>query len=102
MTGQGAIEADSIQHEERETGGAFYVEIDGERVAEMVYRRANPTRITVTHTEVRDALSGQGVARMLLDALVEWARATGTKVVATCPYARAQFQRDPSIRDVLA
>ena len=102
MTVRDAIDASSIQHEEDGARGAFYIEVDGERVAEMIYRRANPTRITVIHTEVSDALSGQGVARKLLDALVAWARATGTRVVATCPYARAQFQRDESIRDVLA
>ena len=39
--------------------------------------------------------------QMLLDALVAWARKTGTRVRVTCPYARSQFVRDPSIRDVL-
>ena len=102
MTQRGEIDIGSIQHEEDGGRGAFFIEIDGERVAEMAYRRANPTRITVIHTEVRESISGQGVARTLLDALVAWARATGTKVVATCPYVRAQFQRDQSIRDVLA
>jgi hypothetical protein len=38
----------------------------------------------------------------LLDAAVAWARETGTRFVVTCPYATAQFDRDPSIRDVLA
>jgi predicted GNAT family acetyltransferase len=38
----------------------------------------------------------------LLDALVRWARATNTKVIALCPYAKAQFDKDTSIRDVLA
>ena len=30
-----------------------------------------------------------------------WARETKTKVVALCPFAKAQFDKDPSIRDVL-
>ena len=38
----------------------------------------------------------------LLGALVEWARTTGTKVVPLCPFAKAQFGKDASIRDVLA
>jgi len=29
------------------------------------------------------------------------ARETGTKFKVVCPFARAQFARDPSIRDVL-
>lgn len=37
----------------------------------------------------------------MLGELVEWARQTGTNVVALCPFAKAQFGKDPSLRDVL-
>lgn len=97
-----SIDPDSIQQEEANGRGAFFLDRAGKRVAVMTYRRANASRVTVDHTEVDAELAGQGVARMLLNALVEWARRTDTKVVATCPYARAQFKRDPSIQDVLA
>jgi hypothetical protein len=40
--------------------------------------------------------------RQLLDALVAWARETGAKVMAACPYALAQFRKDETIRDVFA
>ena len=70
----------SIAHEESDRRGAFYID----------------------HTEVAPSLGGKGVARKLLDATVTWARQTHTKLRATCPYASAQFARDPSIRDVLA
>ena len=43
-----------------------------------------------------------GNARRLLDAAVAWARTTKTRVTVTCPYAKAQFAKDPSIQDVLA
>jgi uncharacterized protein len=102
MTEPNPIDPGTIQHVEEGGRGAFFIERNGERVAEMTYRRARPTRVTIDHTEVDEELSGQGIARKMLDALVEWARATNTRVVATCPYARAQFQRDPSIGDVLA
>ena len=42
------------------------------------------------------------VARRLVDAAVAWARETGTRVVTVCPYARSVFDKDASIRDVLA
>ncbi|MHB0964643.1 MAG: GNAT family N-acetyltransferase, partial [Gemmatimonadaceae bacterium] len=48
------------------------------------------------------SLRGQGVARLLLDAAVRWARENHTKLSATCAYAAAQFARDPSLSDVLA
>lgn len=45
--------------------------------------------------------SGMGVGRRLLGELVQWARQTGTKVVPPCPFAKARFAKDPSLRDVL-
>lgn len=91
----------TIEHRENGTKGAFYVEKDGRRLAEMSYSRTNATLVIVDHTEVDASLGGQGVGRKLLDALVQWARATGTKVVPLCSFAKAQFDKDPSIRDVL-
>ena len=92
----------TIEHQDDGTQGAFYLEENGRRLAEMTYRRTNATTVLVDHTEVDPSLSGQGVGRALLGALVEWARNTGTKVVPLCPFAKAQFGKDASIRDVLA
>lgn len=89
-----------IEHEEDNGRGAFFVARESLRLAEMTYSRASATRIIVDHTEVQTALRGLGVARMLLDKLVAWARETGTRVHATCPYAKAQFEKDASIGDV--
>jgi predicted GNAT family acetyltransferase len=92
----------SIAHEESGHRGAFYFEQDGKRLAEMTYSRANASLVIIDHTEVDASLGGKGVGRQLLDAAVKWARETKTKVMATCPFAKAQFEKDPSIRDVLA
>ncbi|TWG36703.1 hypothetical protein ATF69_3093 [Acidovorax delafieldii] len=91
----------TIHHQEQDAKGAFYIERNGQRLAEMTYSRTNATMIIVDHTEVDPSLGGQGVGRALLDALVQWARATGTKVVPLCPFAKAQFDKDVSLRDVL-
>lgn len=81
---------------------AFVLARHGNRLAEMTYHVNKDGVTVIDHTLVHDSLRGQGVARKLLDALVEWARATNTKVIAHCSYAKAQFEKDPSIRDVLA
>ena len=94
--------SEAIQHSEDGHRGAFFIEGDGRRVAELTYSRVNGGMVIIDHTEVARELEGKGVARRLLDAAVAWARDTKTKVMATCPYARAQFVRDESIRDVLA
>lgn len=91
----------TVQHHEHDTKGAFYVESGGQRLAEMTYSRTNTTMVIVDHTEVDPSLSGQGVGRELLGALVRWARATGTRVVPLCPFAKAQFDKDTTLRDVL-
>ena len=90
-----------VEHHESGASGAFFVQQTGQRVAEMTYTRASASLIMVEHTEVDASLSGQGAGRRLLSALVEWARATGTKVVPECTFAKAQFDKDPSMRDVL-
>jgi uncharacterized protein len=91
-----------VSHEESGGRGAFFVQRADVRLAQMTYTRTAKDRVIIDHTEVDDALRGLGVARKLLDAAVAWARSSGTKVIATCPYAKAQFEKDESIRDVLA
>src|SRR3569833_1993198 len=90
----------SIEHEESNGLGAFFIEREGKRIAEQAYRRLDEHRVVIDHTEVDASLRGQGVARSLLDSAVAWARQTGSRGKATCPYAKAQFEKDASIQDV--
>jgi predicted GNAT family acetyltransferase len=92
----------TVQHDEAGHRGAFFLAKDGTRLAEMTYTRSNAALVIIDHTEVSDALRGQGAGRKLLDALVAWARQTKTKVIPVCPYAKAQFEKDASLRDVLS
>jgi uncharacterized protein len=94
--------AHAIEHHDNGSHGAFYIERNGQRIAEMTFSRTHPSRVIVDHTYVDPSLRGHGVARQLQDAMVAWARATDTKVVPACSYVKVQFDRDPSIRDVLA
>ncbi len=89
-------------HEEANNRGGFHYDRDGQRLASMTYSRTTPTLVIIDHTEVSDVLKGQGMGRQLLEALVAWARETNTKLMATCPYALAQFKKDESNRDVFA
>lgn len=92
----------TIQHQESGSQGAFFLaNAAGAHLAEMTYSRTNASLIIIDHTDVDASLAGQGVGRRLLDQLVAWARSSGTKVIALCPFANAQFAKDESIRDVL-
>ena len=92
----------AIQHKTTSSPSGFFIERNGQTIAEMTYAHSSATTVVIDHTFVDPSLRGQGVARQLLDALVAWARSSGTKVVPECSYAVAQFESDPSIADVLA
>lgn len=74
--------------------GAFVIEKDGERLAEMVIAIQNKN-LTVYHTEVAEQLKGQGVASTLLKKMVTYARENNLNVIPLCPYVLAQFKRHP-------
>lgn len=89
-----------ISHQDGAEQGAFYMEDRGQRIGEMTYRRLGSARILIDHTFVDPALRGRGVARQLLDAAVDWARRTDTRISATCSYVLVQFRRDATLADV--
>ena len=76
--------------------GAFVIEQNDERLAEMVIA-IDKQNLTVFHTEVSDKLKGQGVARRLLTTMVDYARQHHLKVIALCPFVSAQFKRHPEL-----
>jgi predicted GNAT family acetyltransferase len=90
-----------IRHEEQGDHGAFYVQTEAGRLAELTYSRTSSQTVVIEHTEVSNALAGRGVGRLLIEAAVEWARRTGTKFVPVCTYAKTVFERYPGLRDVL-
>lgn len=91
----------SIQLEESGNKGRAYATINGESKAEMTYSKAGDSLIIIDHTEVDESLRGQGVGRQLLDRIVAMAREKAIKILPLCPYAKSEFTKDPSIRDVL-
>lgn len=81
--------------------GAFYYEEKGKRLAEMVFSMESDHLMVIHHTEVDDALQGQGIGRKLLEALVNYVRKEHIKVVPLCPFANATFQKVREWQDVL-
>jgi len=87
----------------REVAGAKgrYVLRDGGAEAELTYSILSPGRIIADHTGVPDALRGTGAGLRLVERLVADARAEGVKVVALCPFVKAQARRHPDWADVI-
>ena len=89
-----------IQRDEHGRKGAFYIEENGEWIAELTYLKSNDT-MTIDHTEVDEKLRGEGVAQDLVKAAVEYARENNLKIRAVCPYAKKVIERTPEFQDVL-
>lgn len=90
-----------IQNDEHGAKGAFFIEQDGEWIAEMSYKRAGD-RMTIDHTEVDKTLQGKGVGKDLVEAGVEFARKNNLKIVAQCVFAKKVIDETPEFQDVLA
>lgn len=89
-----------VEHEAGQPKGRYVVRV-GEAEAEMTYSRAGEHLVIIDHTEVPDALRGQGVGERLVRRAVEDARAAGDQILPLCPFALAQMQRHPEWHDVL-
>jgi len=92
--------ADAVSHVTAGHKGAFVIERDGKRLAEMSYTTAG-SKIIIDHTDVSDALRGTGAGKRLVMAAVEWARAEKKTLLPLCPFAKSVFEKTAEIRDVL-
>jgi uncharacterized protein len=81
--------------------GMFFVEVDGNILAEMVYSMPSPDKMIIEHTEVSDELKGKNVGYQLVHTAVEYARAHKIKIVPMCPFANAVFKKKAEYADVL-
>lgn len=90
-----------IKFEQSETKGAFYVEENGVRLAEMTFSKAGADRIIIDHTEVSDALRGKNMGKQLVTEAVAYARKNNLKILPLCPFARSVFDRVKEYQDVL-
>ena len=90
-----------IQRDEHGRKGAFYIDEDGEWIAELTYVKDDGT-LTIDHTEVSEKLRGEGIGEDLVRAAVEYARENGLKVNPACPYAKKIIEKTPDLQDVLA
>lgn len=91
-----------IKHQNTQTKGSFYIELDGEKEAEMTYSIASDKLIIIDHTEVSEKLKGKGAGLQLVRAAVEYAREHGIKILPLCPFAKSVFDKKEEFRDVLS
>ena len=70
-------------------------------VAEMTYVPSGENIIIIDYTYVSENLSGQGIGKLLLKELVDWAREEGKKIIPLCPYAKVQMEEHKEYHDMI-
>lgn len=72
----------------------------GDHIAAAYYTKT-PGVITFTHTEVPQALAGQGIGSKLIRGTLDAVRKQGLRVVAQCPFVSAYMGKHPEFNDLL-
>lgn len=91
-----------IQREEHGKRGAFFIDENGEWVAEMTYVKSGDAEITVDHTEVDKKLKGENIGEDLVASAVAYAREKGLKIKSTCSFASKVLEENADYKDVFS
>ena len=89
-----------IRWRENIRDGVIEAWIGETQVGEMTYIRQGED-MTIDHTRVFDGYEGQGIARQMVLAAVDFARSHGRLIVPLCSYAQAFFARNEEYREVV-
>ncbi|MBP0612622.1 N-acetyltransferase [Chryseobacterium sp. cx-311] len=91
-----------IKHDNDGHKGAFNLYVDGKKAGSMTYTSAGDDKFIIDHTEVGEEFGGKGLAKKLVFEGARYARENGKKVIPLCTYAKATFDKNKEIQDVLA
>ncbi len=72
----------------------------GDSLASCDYRQEGQV-LVLHHTEVPAALQGKGVAAVVVQAALGWAREQGLRVRPTCSYVASYMRRHPDTHALL-
>lgn len=92
----------NIQQKETEGKGMFYIEKEGDIIAELTYTLRDNNIMTLDHTETEPEYSGEGYASTLVEHSVNYARENNLMIDPLCKYAAVQFERHEEYHDVKA
>ena len=73
----------------------------GDEVVGFIAYRLGDGVITLVHTEVDPAHSGQGHAATLARGALDDARSRGLRVVPSCPYVASYVEKHPDYADIV-
>lgn len=93
------INTDNLPVRKNDEEKRFEVNVDGHLA--LVEFIETKSLITYTHTEVPQALEGQGIGSLLARTALDYAREQGLEVLPLCPFILAYIRRHPEYRDIV-
>lgn len=91
-----------IKQTNNESKGFFKAEENEKQAGLMTYSWAGADKFIIDHTEVSPDFNGKGVGKQLVLAAVDFARKENKKIIPLCPFAKATFEKNEDLRDVLS
>jgi uncharacterized protein len=73
----------------------------GDAIA-AAYYRLEDGKVVLTHTEVPQALSGQGIGSKLADGVFRLIRESGRQAVVRCSFMEGWVSRHPEVADLVS
>lgn len=92
----------SVEQEDAEGHGRYFINLPGGFEAEMTYRKQGGNTIVIDHTYTPPEFRGRNIAALLMNRAIEDARKNELRIKPVCSYAVVQFQRHPEWADLLA
>lgn len=81
---------------------SFYIgDSEKDPLAEITYMVHNDNVIVADHTYVSEELNGQGVGKLLLKELVDWARTENKKITPICSFVKMQMEKNSEYQDMV-
>ena len=88
-----------IQHDPKEK--KFFAETEGEE-ARLLYRETENKEMDLYSTFVPPAGRGQGLAKKLVEAAIEYAESRDFKIIPSCSYVKTYFDKHQERQKLLA
>ncbi len=96
------MDAITITRHDQDQKGEYRAHVASEKaVGRLTWVLRNGARVA-DHTLVPREIGGRGVAARLVEALIADARAQNFRIVPSCSYVAAQFDKHPDWADLLA
>lgn len=81
---------------------SFYIGDSEEKpLAEITFVNSDENLIIADHTYVSDELNGQGVGKLLLKELINWARVENKKIRPVCSFVKMQMEKNEEYHDMI-